>query len=224
MKYYGYDLDPRIICYNSSLRHKVNIINIIIEVARFVSISSPQSASELPKLLESDKIRLVLYIDEMRRILIEETNKIHSFHFPFIVKVENNKFILSFNDYQITNAECSILSAVFSGLAEYASLEEILEQYWEVSADLNVPSTENELYYQLITYLLSFEAGYLRFDHDEDERRVDKVLHPVNHIDFNYTNGATFKFGLSQSIFHKQLIDVINSKTPCYYLSIPQFR
>lgn len=218
MKFYGHDLNPGIINYNSSFRNKFNIIKILIEVARFMNISAPQSAYELTTQLDSDRIRLVFYIDKMSRIFIEEIDKIHSFHLPFILKVENGKYVLSFNDFQITNATCSILSSIFSELSEDAPLEKILELYWDVASDLSVPSVESEIHSQLITYLLSFEAGYLRFDHDEV--RADKMYHPENHIDFNYTGGTTFKFGLTKPITHQQLIDMINSTTPCSYLSV----
>lgn len=217
MKFYGYDLNPGIINYDSSFRNKVSIVNILIEVARFINISVPQSASELATQLDSDKIRLVLYIDKMSRIFIEEIDKIHSFRLPFTLKVENGKYVLSFNNFQITNASCSILSSIFSELSEHTPIEKILELYWEVASDLSVPSEESEIHSQLIAYLLSFEAGYLRFDHDEV--RADKMYHPENHIDFNYTSGATFKFGLTKPITHQQLIDMINIATPCSYLS-----
>lgn len=217
MKFYGYDLNPRIISYNSSFRNKMDIVKILIEVARFINVSAPQSASELTTQLDPDKIRLVFYVDKMSRIFIEEIDKIHSFHLPFILKVENKKYVLSFNDFQITNATCSILSSIFSELSEHTPLEKILELYWDIASDLSVPSEESEIHSQLIAYLLSFEAGYLRFDHDEV--RADKMYHPENHIDFNYTDGASFKFGLAKQIGHQQLIDIINIATPCSYLS-----
>lgn len=217
MKYYGYDLNPQIINYNSSLRNKINIIRILIEVSRLVNSSSPHPAAELVASLDSDKIRLVLYVDKMSRIFIEEKDKIHSFHFPFVLKVENGRHILSFNGFQITNATCSILSTVFAELSEDAPLERILELYWDIASDLSVPSEESEIHSQLITYLLSFEPGYLRFDHDEILEAQEN--HPQNHIDVNYTGGATFKLGLLKSLNYRQLIEIIDITTPCGYLS-----
>ena len=217
MKFYGYDLNPQIINYNSSLRNKINIIRILIEVSRLVNSSSPHPAAELVASLDSNKIRLVFYVDKMSRIFIEEKDKIHSFHFPFVLKVENGKNILSFNGFQITNATCSILAAVFAELSEDAPLERILELYWDIASDLSVPSEESEIHSQLITYLLSFEPGYLRFDHDEVLE--NELYHPQNHIDINYTSRATFKIGLMKPLDYKQLIEMINITTPCCYLS-----
>lgn len=217
MKVYGYDLNPGIIRFNSSIRNKTNIVKTLIEVIRFINISKPQSVAELPPTLEPERIRLIIYIDKMSRILISEADKIHSFHFPFALKVENGKYVLSFNDFQITNATCSILSAIFDELSDEESVEKILEQYWDIASDLSVPSEESEVYSHLITYLLSFESGYLRFDHDKVRLKGD--YHPENHIDFNYTNSATFKFGLTKSIVCQELIDIISTTTPCFYLS-----
>ena len=217
MKFYGYDFNPGTIHYNSSIRNKADIIKIIIEVARFLNYALPQTASEIVAHLSPDRIRLIIYIDKMSRIFIEETNKIHSFYLPFTLKEDSGKFILSFNGFPITNATCSILTAVFAKISEDSPIDKIIEQYWDVANDLSVPSEENEIYSRLITYLLSFEAGYIRFDHDEIH--ADAMKHPENHLDINYTGGATFKFGLAQFITYQELIDIININMPCSYLS-----
>ena len=216
MKSFGYDINPEIINYDSSIRDKICIIKVLIETIRFINISKPQYTSKLSDEIDSGKIRLVIFIDKMSRIFISENDKIHSFNFPFLLSIQDEKYALSFNGFQLTNASCSILARVFNEISEEDTVDNILEQYWEISSDFSLTSEENKLYSQLITYFLSFEPGYLRFDHDE--KNGDKDYHPVNHIDFNYTNGATFKFGLSKSIEYEKLIDIVNLHTPCAYL------
>lgn len=216
MKIYKFDLEPNIINYSSSLRKKTDIIKILVEVLRFLNISKPQQSYNLSEIIEEGKVRLVIYIDKMSRICIIENNKIHSFSFPFRLKIENDKYILSFNDIIINNAVCSILSAIFNEVCDCESVEKIVEKYWDIAEDLSVPNEHITLYAQLITHLLSFEPGYLRFDHDE--YRADEKFHPQNHIDFNYSPEVTYKLGLEKKIDLTQMIDIININTTCTYL------
>lgn len=219
MKTYVYDIESGMIHYNSSIRSRFTIIRILLDILRYLFRTSPASISKIPKSLDIDKIRLVIHIDKMSRIFIHENNKIHTFHFPFILNVENEKNILSFRGFQITNATCSILEAVFSEMSEDEPLDKLLERYWSVSEDIVAPKEEYEMYSKLITYLLSFDIGYLRFDHDEI--RANDSIHPKNHIDINYTNGTTFKLGLYTQISYQEMIDILDITTDCAFLSIP---
>jgi len=69
----------------------------------------------------------------------------------------------------------------------------------------------------LLIELLNSEDGYLRFDHDAE--RENGHLHPLNHADLFYTNGATFKLGFHEKIKLDHAVDVLNLDTDCYYLS-----
>ena len=57
---------------------------------------------------------------------------------------------------------------------------------------------DNKMCGKLITFLLSFEAGYLRFD--IDELNANGKMHPKEHLDINYSTGCTFKLGLSKEL------------------------
>lgn len=223
MKTYGFDINPSVIYYNSSIRDKFTIIKLLIGISNFLNMSKPQLLSELSKDFSSEKIRLIIYIDKMSRIFIEEKEKIHTFFFPFKLRVDNNKYTLFSNDAEISNVTCSVMSAIFNNLSDEESLEFILEQYWDVADDLGLPKEEEKVYSKLITYLLTFESGYLRLDHDESERgRGKREAHPIDHIDCNYTDGASFKLGLSSSIACSDLIDILDINTPCTCLSLPR--
>lgn len=108
------------------------------------------------------------------------------------------------------------MSAVFSDQEEDESIERILEKYWDIAADFSIPREEYEQYAELITHLLSFEVGYLRFDYDESQ--ADEKYHPKSHLDINYTGRATYKIGLRKTITCQEMIRLINICAPCSYL------
>lgn len=139
MNSFGYDITPSVIQYNSSIRSKATVAQLLIEVSRFLLLSKPQSCSVLPVDIPVGKIRLIVYIDKMSRLFIEEHNKIHSFLFPLILKTDENGFVLSHNGYRLSNATCTILSAVFSEQEEDESIERIIEKYWDIATDLLIP-------------------------------------------------------------------------------------
>lgn len=217
MKAYGFDLKPNLIRYNSSIRNKINVIQILIEVSRWLNILKPKLLDELSTTIEDGDIRVIIYIDKMSRIFIMENDKIHSFNFPFELKVENDKYIVVFKNIIINNATCSILYAIFDDIFDCESIEKILEQYWNIAADFLISAEEGGIYAELITHLLSFEPGYLRFDHDETRSHLE--FHPQDHIDIGYSSGVTYKLGLRKRINVMEMIDVININTPCMFIT-----
>lgn len=220
MKAYGIDINPTLIHYNASIRNKLGIIQLLIEISSFLKVADMQLLEELPETIEAAKIRLILYVDKMSRIFIVEKDKIHSFFLPFSLQAESNKYRLFFNGYEITPASCAVMSATFNGLPIDISVEEILESYWDISEDFDISEEEKKFYGKLISYLLSFEPGYLRFDHDESHK--NKIIHPDNHIDFNYTDGASFKLGLNNPLTYNDLIEILDITKPCIHLTIPR--
>lgn len=71
-------------------------------------------------------------------------------------------------------------------------------------------------YKKLLNYMFFQEDGYLRFDYDEENS--DGHLHPLNHIDINYSNTSTFKLGLKSRMDFHTFWDVLRSDTNCFYL------
>lgn len=229
MKELRFDINPQIIKYNSSIRTKSNIIAIIIEVSRFLIVSKPQPQENILSSIEPGKIRLGIYIDKMSRIFISENAKIHSFSFPFQLKEEGERYIISFENNIITNVMLSVLSRVFQDISDTGSVEEIVEEFWGADEEFQLSSDEKDVIEKLITYLLCFEPGYLRLDDEtvqksedaKNKRKKDKITHPDIHIDMNYSGATTFKLGLVNLITCEQLIDLVNINEPCMFLFGP---
>lgn len=219
MKSYAFVLKPSKIHYEFSIRSKLNVLQVLLGITQYLLVTDgPQSLPDDKWEPEPNKIRLILYIDKMSRIFIYERDKIHSFYFPFSLRIIDEKCTLwGKNECQITNATCAVLESLFSRISENDTVENILDEYWSIAADFNLSKEDAEQYSNLIIQLLSFEPGYLRFDHDTEHPDVDN--HPQDHFDINYTDGASFKFGLYSSLDDIAFIDVLKSNTPCFFLS-----
>lgn len=216
MKKYSFDLYPELISYNTSIRKKQTIINIITGVTRFLINASEKDMVQEDSPIKEGKIRIVIYIDKMSRIFIIDGQKIHSFCYPFQIKTQEKHFIVSFEQTIITSAVCSVLTTVFKDPLEEVTIECVIERYWDVMTEFEIEKSSKANHGQIVTLMLLFEPGYLRFDHDEEHNIGD--LHPLNHIDINYTNDITFKIGLLNIWKSEQMIDLVNINTPCLFL------
>ena len=60
------------------------------------------------------------------------------------------------------------------------------------------------------------EDGYIRYDCDELHQKAD--IHPLHHLDINYSSGITYKIGLRNSMKLDEFKDVLDTQTECAYL------
>lgn len=73
--------------------------------------------------------------------------------------------------------------------------------------------------YMLLDRVLMSESGYVRYDYDE--RGYKPGIHPIHHLDVNYSSAVHFKLGLDGRIEEKELSDILNLKTVCAVLNLP---
>lgn len=59
--------------------------------------------------------------------------------------------------------------------------------------------------------LLDF--GYLRFDYDPKNEKGD--IHPLHHLDINYSKYGTFKIKLPNRITMQHFEDIFDKEKPC---------
>ena len=216
MKAYGIDIPKQLIGFNTSIRKKCHVIRLIIGVTRLLNVATVENAEGLSPTWGNDHIRLIICIDKMSRVFICSQNQIHSFYYPFSIQMAENRGEIFFETAQISNVTCSALSSVLEDFSDDGLVETLLEKYWDIVADLEIEEPEKTLCGRLITFLLSFEPGYLRFDCDELHQNGD--VHPREHLDINYSSGAAFKVGLEKHLTCEELIDILNTRTSCYYL------
>ena len=95
-------------------------------------------------------------------------------------------------------------------------IDEIIEEaYLDVSED-GYSNADIESCFGLILRLLSMELGYIRYDYDPEHE--NKKLHPLYHVDINYSSKGTYKLGINRKMDVDEFIDMLDTKTDCKYV------
>lgn len=211
-KDYWFPTFYRLSKYNRAIRNKVQIIRIILEMTTYFNSIPASEILHLAEPTESDSYWMV-HISKMSRAFIRDGDIIHSFAFPFLIKIENDMFRVSCIDDVVNSTISSMLSSVFEEVEDSSDVSRLKELYDALELDYTSSAGEKAFAKQLITYLLSFEPAYIRVDHDE--KRENKEKHPLDHLDVNYSNAGTFKLGLNRKVGIEDLISSMEKETIC---------
>ena len=82
--------------------------------------------------------------------------------------------------------------------------------------DNDFPDVLYEIVVTILTRLLTFDVGYIRYDYDEEH--YNGRIHPLHHLDINYTNQSTYKIGLNQSLDILEFKSIIDNQKECWFL------
>ena len=69
----------------------------------------------------------------------------------------------------------------------------------------------------LLEEMLSFEPGYIRYD--IDEQNENGTLHPLHHLDVNYSAYGAYKIGLNAKLVNGYFENILDISTDCCFLS-----
>ena len=193
--------------YFQPIRNKSDVIRILLDAVMFMRISKPSDA-------QGKFGNLVLKIEKMSRLFFYHERHIFSIHFPF-----RHYKLDDIND--ITNRFSSRNGTVIDGkmnedlLSFFGGEEEVFDSsdYAEIATR---PLDMSDGLLSVIQDLIAYESGYLRYDFDAENE--NGKLHPLNHLDVFYSNGARFKLGLKDEICINDLIDILNLNTDCRFL------
>lgn len=145
-------------------------------------------------------------------VVNQDGHKIISFGFEFSLKV---------NHPDLTDPTNAIRSIRYYGKEGEITPQNISEA---ISMVHSLDSSNNSLYKEinfgdednlawgskiLFEYVLMKEPSYLRFDHDT--MGYKEWVHPLNHLDVNYS-GGTYKIGLKSQIDIKEIFHLFNDK------------
>ena len=214
MKSYYYE--ATYVDYNTIIRNKTDLIIFLLQLIK--EVQTTKYASKCDKLVESSNYFFIC-IDKMSRVICCSSEKFFSFQMPFKIKEDGCWLKLFYQDYSIDNKTTSFLLSFFQQINNYSSitLEKIYYLLDELIDSYEFKDFSTDLY-SLVWFLLNFESGYLRFDHDEKNKNKD--IHPLNHLDVNYENYATYKIGLNECISSEQFTKLLDIKQDCYYLNV----
>ncbi|MCD2346849.1 hypothetical protein [Clostridium guangxiense] len=214
MKSYQFKVNEYLIGGSTAIREKVDVIKLLIGTIKYIS---SVTLDDLHSRLEND-ITVIIYVNKMSRIFYCQDEKMHTVQFPFSILEEDKKLKVYYDKYELDSKITTILADIFNHQIEFnESLESMAEVYYNTMKEYEVESgIYNELCWEILLYLLSFEPGYLRYDYDLE--RQDPIVHPLNHLDVYYSGKNTFKIGLDKKINKDDLIDILDINTNCKFL------
>lgn len=198
-----------------AIREKIDIINLILNIYTISNLKETQSLEEITINIINENWgnRIIIYEDL--------TQQIQSFHTPFILKKVGDNYIIKlekgfFLD-PIDDLVISFLKTIFNNFDNsYCDFNQFFDDFLlNYDAMISDKMKEN-MYWNLVLYILSFEPGYFRYDFDETHE--NGLIHPVNHFDINYDSMGTYKLGLSNRISIDYIQQLIDETQPCKFL------
>lgn len=205
---------------SKSIRHRNDIINIIIEACELVILNQFSLFSSQNEL--SKEPYPFMFIDSMSRLFLFEENKFFSVVFPFQLNLENGQ--VTFLSQPIEMSHLAIIASVLSDFDERKSIVDLTESILDNDEYKKLPQDEQKTIDELIEYLISYEVGYVRYDYDPDNfSKYSKMgmsnVHPLHHLDINYSSNATYKLGLDTQIDIKIFLDMLDITTGCQFIN-----
>ncbi len=179
----------------------MNYIKVIVYAARLLLLNLEANHSNAT---------MKIIIDKMSRLFFYMDGKFFSIAFPFIVEF-NKDAVVSISSYtgkELNNKSISDIISILDS-KEFKINNSIIDFYIE-PGDINIENIS------LLEEMFMFEPSYIRYDHDFNNE--NGKLHPLNHLDFNYSQYGTFKVGLNHIIDECFFENIQNIRTDCLFL------
>ncbi len=221
MKHYEYEIDDNIKSIAvAALRKKRDLLRLLAHTVK--SIIEQELWRKEGQVNVEDNNKVVVHVSKMNRLFFCFDNKVFSFHMPFtMIESEEGTVTLSFrNSLVIDSYMSSILITVFEEENLFSgSIADIYDRIADlVQNNYEDNSFDEDMFWELISYLMLYEPGYIRYDDDLDPHRTDPIMHPRYHLDINYESTATYKIGLSNSIDCNRLREITDITEKCDYI------
>lgn len=200
----------------NSIRNKKDTILLLLETIEKLLVYSEEikEFSDFEVVKTEEDLRIVIYINKMKRLFYCTKNKIQSLCFPFTVILNENTVEFLHEKTLLDYSKISILKGVFKR-STMTTLTELNDELSNDEYYNSLCENEKEIIKQVLLFLTIFEDGYLRFDfHDTENFNED--FHPLHHIDLYYTNSNTFKLGLEEEMSLKKNIKIIDITEKCF--------
>ena len=186
------------------IRDKVNYAWLILHSARALILNIDTSGMTASGLLK-------LIVDRMSRLFLYKDGKFFSVSFPFNV-ITNGNEVLSITTYSGSNVDNKLISQAISVLNnDQFKLHPSPIEYW-INND-----SGNSIGLSFLEEIFLFEPAYIRYD--SDPTRENGRIHPLNHLDINYSSYGTYKVGLEQPIIDTYFENILNITTECSFIT-----
>jgi len=190
--------------YFSPLRDKTDYAKLLVISARNLLLDYDAGGMPIT-------CRMKLIIDKMNRLFFHKENKYFSVSFPFSTLLDEDNRVIEINSYSGKKVDFQSISGVISVLEnEQFKLNPSPIDYYMNSNGVDSIGLE------LLEEIFRFEPSYIRYDYDPTNE--NGKLHPLYHVDINYSTYGTFKFGLNNEINLAYLENLLNTNTDCAYI------
>lgn len=190
--------------FSIPIRDKTDYAKIVVIAAKIFLIDYLPNVSKC-----NSKIRLV--IDKMSRLFFYKNEKFYSISFPFNVETEENvvKKITSYSGRTLDSRSISALISILDDPDFQLNPSPI--DFYSQSNDIDEDS------FSLLEEIFRFEPAYIRYDNDLKNENGD--IHPLHHLDLNYSSYGTFKIGLKNVPNQDYFQDLLDISTNCTFLA-----
>ena len=187
-----------------AIRDKIDYTRLLVYGARQLLLEIEAGETKV-----SSKMKLV--VDKMSRLFFYKDKKYFSVSFPFITTLDNKNNVVELTTYTGKRLDSQSISSVISIIdSEQFKLNPSLIDFF---LEPNGIESSGLL---LLEEMFQFEPSYIRYDNDPDNEKGK--LHPLNHLDINYSQYSTFKFGLPKEITSDYFENLQNIKTDCSFV------
>ena len=199
--------------FSKPIRETKDVLCLILDTLSFLSYGSS---------CEQEVGNLFFKVDKMSRVFYQLGDKCFSIAFPFWIEensiVKGSYFIYdTVDDRQIDDKLISLMKGIVEKVDFInCTIEELVDIIWADNYDEDITETEIECCFNIIMRVLALEYGYIRFDYDPVYENGS--MHPLNHLDINYSGRCTYKLGLKNRICIDEFIDILDVSTKCGYV------
>ncbi|MBC3957109.1 hypothetical protein [Pseudomonas triticifolii] len=196
------------VSFTKAIRSRFDILRLWMDSIKVIINYFPPSE-------EITAAEIHIHSSRMSRLFYSSSTKTFSISFPFRIETNEGLFTVK------TASGIDIDSRLSSDILLIASLlkDNGLVNEWALAEHFESQGEAASEFWPVLSELLGAEDGYLRFDHDPDPKRLKGHIHPLDHADLFYTNGASFKIGLHKKLALNEIVDILNRETDCHYLA-----
>ncbi|WP_339677444.1 hypothetical protein [Cyclobacterium marinum] len=185
------------------VRDKIDYARVIIYATRYLLLNLPTDG------IKCDT-QMKLCIDKMSRLFFYKNKKYFSISYPFSVQVDENE-ITDISTLTGKSIDSKSLSSVISIIEDSSfKLNPSLTDYYMES------DTAEYIGISMLEEIFQSEPAYIRYDSDPENE--NGKIHPINHLDINYSSYGTYKLGLENEIESIFFDDILNIRTDCSFL------
>lgn len=186
-----------------AIRDKIDYARLLLNSAKLLLLDADGG-----KAASSASLRLL--VGKMSRLFLYKPGKFFSVSFPFNVRVDGEK-VSSITSHLGNEVESYSISCAL------AILNDEKFRLMPSPIDFWVDTDSSELVgLTLLEEIFFSEPAYIRFDTDPE--RENGKLHPLNHLDINFSSYSTYKVGLNREMYEKDFEDMLDITTDCSFL------